>query len=67
MTNRKRLAAIALALMGFGFVGQGVALAQRPPQPVTPPGRDSGHGNPTKPPEQAADPYTGDINRGIHH
>lgn len=67
MTNRKRVAAVALALMTFGFIGEGVALAERPPQPVTPPGRDSGHGNPNKPPDNAADPLVGIGNRGHAH
>ena len=37
MTNRRRLAAVCLALMGLGFVGEGAALAQRPPRPNPPP------------------------------
>ena len=37
MTNRKRFVAICLAIMGLGLVGEGVAMAQRPPRP-TPPG-----------------------------
>ena len=61
MNNRKRLAAICLALMGLGIVGEGVALAQqRPPQPSTPPGRENPAGKDgLNRPDHAADPTTG--------
>ena len=75
MTNRKRLAAVCLALMGLGIVGEGVALAQRPPQPTSPPGRTrcpdrdafDFPGEPgrcdEKRPEHSADPVTGPGNQ----
>ena len=62
MTNRKKIAAICLALMGLGAVGEGVALAVRPPIPATPPGRHNTPGNDhLHRPDHAADPVTGPV------
>ena len=67
MTNRKRLAAVCLALMALGIVGEGAALASRPPQPATPPGRGRPEGqDDVKRPSHACDPSTGGVNRGGH-
>ena len=68
MTNRQRLAAGCLALMGLGFVGEGMALADaggvRPPTPSSPPGRDRPEGqDDVKRPADAADPITGPTNQ----
>ena len=60
MTNRKRLAAVALAIFSMGIVGEGVALAVKPAQPTSPPGRGRPQGqDEEKRPEHAADPVTG--------
>ena len=73
MTNRKRLAAVCLALMGLGFVGEGAAMAaaggvpgrgEPPPQPSSPPGREQSEGqDEERRPAHAADPQTGSGNQ----
>ena len=66
MLLRRRLSVLLMALMLMVISGA-PALADpdkpKDPQPISPPGREIGNGDP---PEQAADPQTGKINRFDH-
>ena len=62
MTNRRRIAAVCLALMGLGIVGEGVAVAQA--IPPTPPGRENTPGEDDQHrPSHVCNPETGPGNR----